>query len=240
VPVRRSVDAPVGASGVVPFKGLIGDCPITSSIGPLSPGRRRPAPGQRPRFFRVGDPPPPLPGDRHPSGPAPPLPESSMLARICARPTARWRRRRGPARLMQYLVREPSVRGIYRKRAQEPIDSYRRGNAMCQATYGKFQLRFQSLFASGRGFAFPCDHRRSRGPRRHERARAEQLLLRDGRWVGRDLACPRSKPRSFCDAREAPAAGWRRPRAADRGASRSSPEGIDRHRIIRAHPRDMR
>ena len=52
-----------------------------------------------------------------------------------------------------------------------------------------FQLRFQSLFASGRGFAFPCD------PQGHvdldrmsERARNNYFYARA--MVGRELATP--------------------------------------------------
>lgn len=29
---------------------------------------------------------------------------------------------------------------------------------MSEVTFGKYLLRFQSLFDHGRGFAFPCDH----------------------------------------------------------------------------------
>jgi hypothetical protein len=60
---------------------------------------------------------------------------------------------------------------------------------MCHATYGKFQLRFHSLFASGRGFAFPCDHQGHVDlDGMSERARNNYFFARA--MVGRDLACP--------------------------------------------------
>lgn len=60
---------------------------------------------------------------------------------------------------------------------------------MCQATYGKYQLRFQSLFDSGRGFAFPCDHQGQVDlDGMSERARNNYFFARA--MVGRDLACP--------------------------------------------------
>jgi hypothetical protein len=60
---------------------------------------------------------------------------------------------------------------------------------MCQATYGKFQLRFPSLFTSGRGFAFPCDHQGHVDlDGMSERARNNYFYARA--MVGRDLACP--------------------------------------------------
>jgi hypothetical protein len=64
-----------------------------------------------------------------------------------------------------------------------------RGNAMSQTASCQFQLRFQSLFDSGRGFAFPCD------PAGHvdldhmsERARNNYFYARA--MVGRELAMP--------------------------------------------------
>ena len=60
---------------------------------------------------------------------------------------------------------------------------------MCQATYGQFQLRFQSLYSSGRGFAFPCDHEGQVDlDGMSERARNNYFFARA--MVGRDLACP--------------------------------------------------
>ena len=58
-----------------------------------------------------------------------------------------------------------------------------------QTSHIHFQLRFQSLFDSGRGYAFPCD------PEGHvdmdglsERARNNYLYARA--MVGRELAVP--------------------------------------------------
>ena len=60
---------------------------------------------------------------------------------------------------------------------------------MNQSRSSQFQLRFQSLFDSGRGFAFPCD------PTGHvdldhmsERARNNYFYARA--MVGRELAMP--------------------------------------------------
>lgn len=57
------------------------------------------------------------------------------------------------------------------------------------AMHSQFQLRFQSLFDSGRGYAFPCD------PEGHvdldqlsDRARNNYLYARA--MVGRELAVP--------------------------------------------------
>lgn len=57
----------------------------------------------------------------------------------------------------------------------------------------RFQLRFDSLFASGRGFAFPCD------PAGHvdldhlsERLRNNYFYARA--MVGRELAAPQVRP----------------------------------------------
>ena len=53
----------------------------------------------------------------------------------------------------------------------------------------QFQLRFQSLFTSGRGFAFPCDdHGRVDLDRMSERARNNYFYARA--MVGRELATP--------------------------------------------------
>ena len=58
-----------------------------------------------------------------------------------------------------------------------------------QTSSGHFQLRFDSLFRQGRGFAFPCD---ARGQvdldNMSERARNNYFFARA--MVGRDLACP--------------------------------------------------
>ena len=56
--------------------------------------------------------------------------------------------------------------------------------ASCQ-----YQLRFRSLFASGRGFAFPCDGRGCVDlDRLSERARNNYFYARA--MVGRELAVP--------------------------------------------------
>jgi hypothetical protein len=53
----------------------------------------------------------------------------------------------------------------------------------------QYQLRFQSLFASGRGFAFPCDgHGHVDLDRMSERARNNYFYARA--MVGRELATP--------------------------------------------------
>ena len=53
----------------------------------------------------------------------------------------------------------------------------------------QYQLRFQSLFASGRGFAFPCDRRGQVDlDRMSERARNNYFYARA--MVGRELATP--------------------------------------------------
>jgi hypothetical protein len=58
-----------------------------------------------------------------------------------------------------------------------------------QACTDQFQLRFQSLFQQGRGFAFPCD---ARGQvdldRMSERARNNYFYARA--MVGRELMVP--------------------------------------------------
>lgn len=63
---------------------------------------------------------------------------------------------------------------------------------MIDSTLSQFELRFQSLFDSGRGFAFPCD------PAGHvdldalsDRARNNYLYARA--MVGRELAVPAVK-----------------------------------------------
>ena len=61
------------------------------------------------------------------------------------------------------------------------------------AMHPGYQLRFQSLFDSGRGYAFPCD---SSGQVNldvlSERARTNYLYARA--MVGRELATPRVEP----------------------------------------------
>ena len=54
---------------------------------------------------------------------------------------------------------------------------------------GQFQLRFQSLFDSGRGYAFPCDGQGHVDlDQLSERARINYLYARA--MVGRELAVP--------------------------------------------------
>jgi len=64
---------------------------------------------------------------------------------------------------------------------------------MIASTLNQFELRFQSLFDSGRGFAFPCD------PQGHvdldrlsDSARNNYLYARA--MVGRELAVPAVRP----------------------------------------------
>jgi hypothetical protein len=52
-----------------------------------------------------------------------------------------------------------------------------------------FELRFQSLFDSGRGYAFPCD-RDGRVDIDHLSDRARSNYLRARALVGRELAVP--------------------------------------------------
>lgn len=57
----------------------------------------------------------------------------------------------------------------------------------------QYELRFQSLFHSGRGYAFPCDAEgRVAMDRLSERERANYLFARA--MVGRDLAAPAVRP----------------------------------------------
>ena len=67
---------------------------------------------------------------------------------------------------------------------------------MIDSTVTQYELRFQSLFDSGRGYAFPCD------PTGHveldqlsERARNNYLFARA--VVGRELAVPAVRPRGM-------------------------------------------
>ena len=60
---------------------------------------------------------------------------------------------------------------------------------MNESTINQFELRFQSLFDSGRGFAFPCDpNGRVDLDRLSDRARNNYLYARA--MVGRELAVP--------------------------------------------------
>lgn len=60
---------------------------------------------------------------------------------------------------------------------------------MDPSAFPQFQLRFQSLFTHGRGFAFPCDdHGRVDLDRMSERARNNYFYARA--MVGRELATP--------------------------------------------------
>ncbi|HEY0884693.1 MAG TPA: hypothetical protein VGE20_05400 [Ramlibacter sp.] len=57
----------------------------------------------------------------------------------------------------------------------------------------EYELRFQSLFDSGRGFAFPCDPEGQVDlDKLSDRARNNYLYARA--MVGRELACPAVKP----------------------------------------------
>ena len=60
---------------------------------------------------------------------------------------------------------------------------------MIDSNTGRFELRFQSLFDSGRGFAFPCDPEgRVDLDTLSESARSNYLYARA--MVGRELAVP--------------------------------------------------
>ena len=64
---------------------------------------------------------------------------------------------------------------------------------MFESTPNQFQLCFQSLYHSGRGFAFPCDPRGLVDmDHMSERMRNNYLFARA--MVGRDLAVPAIKP----------------------------------------------
>jgi len=57
----------------------------------------------------------------------------------------------------------------------------------------EYELRFQSLFDSGRGFAFPCDPKGQVNlDKLSDRARDNYLYARA--MVGRELAFPAVKP----------------------------------------------
>ena len=56
----------------------------------------------------------------------------------------------------------------------------------------EYELRFQSLFDAGRGFAFPCDPKGTVDlDQLSDRARNNYLYARA--MVGRELACPAVK-----------------------------------------------
>ncbi len=60
---------------------------------------------------------------------------------------------------------------------------------MSDCTRTQYELRFQSLFAGGRGYAFPCDRQgRVDLDRLSEEARNDYLYARA--VVGRELAAP--------------------------------------------------
>jgi hypothetical protein len=57
----------------------------------------------------------------------------------------------------------------------------------------RFELRFQSLYNNGRGYAFPCDRKGQVDmDRLSERARTNYLYARA--MVGRELAVPAVRP----------------------------------------------
>jgi hypothetical protein len=61
------------------------------------------------------------------------------------------------------------------------------------ATITQFELRFQSLFDSGRGYSFPCDRKGQVDlDRLSDRARINYLYARA--MVGRELAVPAVRP----------------------------------------------
>ena len=67
---------------------------------------------------------------------------------------------------------------------------------MLDSTLTHFELRFQSLFDSGRGFAFPCDPKGQVDlDQLSDRARNNYLYARA--MVGRELAVPAVRPSSM-------------------------------------------
>lgn len=62
---------------------------------------------------------------------------------------------------------------------------------MIDSTLMQFELRFQSLFDSGRGYAFPCDPK-GRVDQLSDRVRNNYLYARA--MVGRELAVPAVRP----------------------------------------------
>jgi hypothetical protein len=68
-----------------------------------------------------------------------------------------------------------------------------RSHEIMDSITGQFELRFQSLFDPGRGFAFPCDPKgRVDMDRLSDRARNNYLFARA--MVGRELAVPAVSP----------------------------------------------
>ncbi|MEO8656402.1 MAG: hypothetical protein ABI409_19925 [Ramlibacter sp.] len=64
---------------------------------------------------------------------------------------------------------------------------------MIASPSNRYELRFQSLFHSGRGFAFPCDRQgRVDMDNLSDRERANYLFARA--MVGRELAVPAVRP----------------------------------------------
>lgn len=64
---------------------------------------------------------------------------------------------------------------------------------MIDSTLNQYELRFQSLFDSGRGYAFPCDPKgQVEMDRLSDRERNNYLYARA--MVGRDLAVPAVRP----------------------------------------------
>jgi hypothetical protein len=67
---------------------------------------------------------------------------------------------------------------------------------MIESTTNQFELRFQSLFHSGRGYAFPCDPKGQVDlDRLSDRTRMNYLYARA--MVGRELAVPAVRPRAM-------------------------------------------
>jgi hypothetical protein len=65
--------------------------------------------------------------------------------------------------------------------------------ALVEPGPSSFQLCFRSLFQSGRGFAFPCDHKGQVSlDTMSERARNNYFYARA--MVGRELECPSVEP----------------------------------------------
>jgi len=67
---------------------------------------------------------------------------------------------------------------------------------MIDSTLTRFELRFQSLFDSGRGYAFPCDPKGQVDlDLLSDRARNNYLYARA--MVGRELSVPAVRPSSL-------------------------------------------
>ena len=67
---------------------------------------------------------------------------------------------------------------------------------MIDSTLTRFELRFQSLFDSGRGYAFPCDFTGQVDlDQLSDRARNNYLYARA--MVGRELSVPAVRPSSM-------------------------------------------